>query len=170
MNRAVLQDRRLWMIGIPAVLVLAALVSLNHMAGAKRSALGQVTTAAEVDKNAAKIIRLRVQSGQAGALGNGDRPRFLGAASATECAEASKIPIRLVQQVSSPEPQRTRGGQVEHQERYTLQGVRLLQVAQFVDYAEQHYANLKCSNLVLTALEGKTPDSWSAVVTLKYTE
>ena len=168
MNRALLRDRRLWMVGVPAVLGLAVLVSLSQMAGAKRAAKGQAATAAEVNKDARRIVTLLRQSGQA--LGDGDLPRFLGAASATECAKAAKIPIRLVQQVSSSVPQKMRDGQVEHQERYTLQGVRLLQVALFIDCAEQHYAKLTCSNLMLTALQGKTPDSWLTVVTLKYSE
>ena len=38
MNRALLRDRRLWMVGVPAVLGLAVLVSLSQMAGAKQAA------------------------------------------------------------------------------------------------------------------------------------
>jgi len=73
-------------------------------------------------------------------------------------------------QLASTNPEKQRDGTVIHGEHYQLNRVNLLQVIQFLDYAERNYAPLSCTNLTLEVPSrgAMSTDNWSAQLNIKY--
>jgi hypothetical protein len=119
-----------------------------------------------VKRNADEIIAFR-KSYQTD-LPGGTLRNFEGKTSAGACAKAAGIPLNRLVRGQSPAPKTLKNGSTENTETYYLRSVRLVQAAEFVDYAERNFASLTCNHLSFIPFSGSKKDAWEVTVRLKY--
>ena len=169
MNISLLKKPGAWAIIVPVLLMFGTVSATLKMFSQRDKARNQWELTTKVQKDARQIIALLNQSGR-GDLTGAALPHFQDKTSARLCAEVAGIPLsRLTRGESGGKPKKEKDGRILHRENYKLNRVPLLQIAQFVDYAERNFSSLSCTQLTLTSLMGeKDSDAWDATVSLQY--
>ena len=166
-DKKLLLKPQFWAILVPALLVLWMLPMAVGMAKQSKLAKRKLQDASQVEEIVQRILTRRQQSGGS-SLTDLMVPEFQGVASAHECARMAKIsPLRLEKGQGSTSNM-PREGNMMRSENYNLNGVRLLEIARFIDYAENNFFKVTCPILLLTYSPAKTKDYWIATVHLEY--
>jgi hypothetical protein len=166
-NADILKKPAVWAVAIPAILVLWMFFAAGAMLGAKTAAGQKTDSVRQVEKDTQDIQEILRQTGAT--LSGGSSNPFKGISSALLCAKAGQIPDLKISRGESSKPQEQKDGTVLHRETYKIDGVRLLQIVQFIDHAERNFYAVHCTQITLTASGGKSRDNWVANVTLEYT-
>jgi hypothetical protein len=166
MNADILKKPSVWAIVVPVVLAIWAIQASVAMSSSKAAAKQKMESAKQVQENTRDIMEIVKLTGAT--LGGAASNPFAGISSALLCAKAGQIPDLKISRGESGKPQKQKDGSITHRETYKLDGVRLLQVVQFIDHAERNFYATRCAQLTLTASGGKSRDTWVANVTLEY--
>jgi len=171
MNTELLKKPQTWAVIIPTLTILFALYSVFQCLSRKKDAAelnGHTNNALIAADN---ILALHKQFGSSPLTGVAAR-NFTGVDSALACSQNAKIPSGRLSRLASTNSENQRDGSILHGENYQLDRVNLLQVIQFIDYAERSYASLSCTNLTLEVPSrgALSTDNWSAQLNLKYLE
>ena len=171
MDTEKLKKPKTWAVIIPTLMTLYALCSVFHFFSLRKEAADLTGYAQDALIAADNILALHVQFGSSPLTGGAAR-EFTGVESALECAQNAKITSGRLNQLASTNPEKQRDGTVIHGENYQLNRVTLLQVIQFLNYAERNYASLSCTNLTfeVPSRSAMSTDNWSAQLNLKYLE
>ena len=169
MDTEKLKKPQTWAVIIPALMTLFALYSVVHFFNLRNEAADLNGFAENALIAADNILALHAQFGSSPLTGASAR-KFTGVDSALECAQNAKITSGRLNQLASTNPEKQRDGTVIHGENYQLNRVNLLQVIQFLDYAERNYAPLSCTNLTfeVPSRGAMSTDNWSAQLNIKY--
>ena len=159
-----------WAVIVPACLTIWALWATFNMMDRSGYAEAQVESARKTQKVALEIMaRLREVGG--GNLADTELQHFDLVTSAQQCADAAIIPLAKLLRGASSSGKTRKDGSVQHNQNYRLNGVRMLQIAKFIDYAEQNYASLNCTKLdIVPSTSHDIKDSWDATISLQYLE
>ena len=168
MDLQTFKQAKIWAGIVPAVLAIWTISTTVQFLGVRDNALFQIDQAREVDKQAQEIEVMRDKLKKTGMSGS-SLMVFKGKASAILCAGAASIPANRLTQGTGSRTTKKRGqtGMMQN-ESYTLRAVRLIQVAKFIDYAEQNFSGITFHNLILTPVGTSSKDSWDATVDLRY--
>ena len=171
MDTELLKKSQTWAVIIPALMTLFALYSVFHFYSLQKEADDLTGYAQDARIAADNILAVHAQFGSSPLTGAAAR-KFTGVDSALECAVNAKIPNGRWKQMSNTNPEKQRDGSVVYGVNYQLNRVNLVQVIQFLDYAEKNYAALNCTNLTLEVPSrgAMSTDNWSAQLNLKYLE
>jgi hypothetical protein len=151
-----------WAVAIPAVLLVWAIAAAAHTVGLSDDYKHQRDVTRQALSDADEIIRYQQKMGVSAAQKAFD-PNL---ASVRECARIAGISDASISRGQSSKPER-KEGTLLYRETYTLDSVNLLQVTEFIDAAERNYASVKCTQLDLTARQGRK-NAWVANVGLQY--
>lgn len=166
-DKNTLKQPQTWAVIVPAFLFLWVLGSLVAMNQAKAAAYKQATSAQRVRTDARKILDLMQEIGTVNMPGAMSR-QFDPIISVRACATAAFIPESKLPKGESFKSQVQADGSLLTRESYRLSGVRLLQVARFIDHAERDYSSVSCTQLALTHARSKQKDSWDVTLDLQY--
>ena len=167
MDLQIFKKLNTWAIIVPALFGLWAVSASWSMWSSRNLADRQTRNVEQVMENARMILLMEKQAGARLADRTILEP-FQGLASARQCARAASISeSRLSQGKTTGRPASSRDGTVVRIQTYNIEGVRLLQIAQFVDFAERNFAETKCSDLAIERAPGKTRDNWKVNVALQ---
>ncbi len=157
-----------WALLAPAILFFVAIFYTGSMASARKDA----TTAVERTQGVAedlKTIRKILKSAGVDVTGNSTRKPFDVLTSYIECAKAAHITLSNLQRLSGTAPRKLRNGGYEHVLNYKLNSVLMLQIAQFIDYAESNFEAVNCKMLIIVPSPNKKNiDSWDATIELRH--
>ena len=171
MDTELFKKPQTWAVIIPALMALFALYSVFHFYSLQKETDDLTGYAEDARITADNILAVHAQFGSSPLTAAAAR-QFTGVDSALECAQNAKISTGRWKQMANINPENQRDGTIILGENYQLNRVNLLQVIQFLDYAEKNYASLNCTNLTLD-VPGRgamSTDNWSAQLTLKYLE
>ncbi|MCP4707256.1 MAG: hypothetical protein GY869_01410 [Planctomycetes bacterium] len=171
MDTEQLKKPQTWAVVIPAGMTLIALYLVFNFYSLKKEAADFNKYAGNALVATKDILDIHARFGTSPLAGNTAR-EFIGVDSALECARNAKISSGRWKQLASTNSEKQRDGAVILGENYQLNQVNLLQVIQFLDYAEKNYAALSCTNLTLEVPSrgAMSTDNWSAQLNLKYLE
>ena len=158
-----------WAICVPAFLGLWAIAVAFTLNNAHDKATRSIKNARDTDENGREILHYLTRSGKLG-LEGGIGKAFEGVKSARECARVARIPEARLVRLESSKIKSLKSGKQLHRETYKLSKVKLLQIALFIDNAEQSYLNVSCHDLSMVFVKGKGKDLWEATVYLAYLE
>ena len=168
-NRELFYEPYFWAIFVPALLGFWAIGAAFTLNSAQDKANRRVKDARETDENGRDIMQYLTRSGKLG-LDGGIGKAFEGIKSARECASVARIPETRLARLESSKIKSLKSGKELHRETYKLSNVKLLQIALFIDHAEQTYLNVSCHDLSMVFVKGKGKDLWDATVYLAYLE
>jgi len=168
-NKEVFYKPYFWAIFVPAFLSFWAIAAAFTLNSVHDEANRRVNDARETDENGRDIMEYLTRSGKLG-LEGGIGNAFEGIKSARECAFTARIPEARLVRLESSKIKSLKSGRQLHRETYKLSNVKLLQIALFIDYAEQTYLNVSCHDLSMVFVKGKGKDLWEATVYLAYLE
>lgn len=168
MDMQTFKKAKVWAGIVPAVLAIWTISATVHFLGVRSDALVQIGQASEVARQAKEIEVMRDKLKKTGMSGS-SLMVFKGKASASLCARAAAIPAERLTQGTGSTTTKKRGqtGTMQN-ESYTLRAVRLIQVAKFIDYAEQNFSGITFHNLILTPVGTSSKDAWDVTVDLRY--
>ena len=168
MDLQTFKQAKVWSWIVPVVLAIWTISATVHFFGVRSEALFQIDQAREVVKQEQEIQIMREKLKKTGMSGS-SLMVFKGKASASMCARAAAIPAERLTQGTGSTTTKKRGqvGTTQN-ESYTLRAVRLIQVAKFIDYAEQNFSGITFYNLILTPVGTSSKDAWDATVDLRY--
>lgn len=167
-DRDSLKEPLTWAVIVPAVLFIWVLVSLFALNSAKAGYEKQAKKTEEVQKYAREILALMDEIGAAN-LPNAATRQFDALTSARACAKAAFIRDTKLLTGESRKAKVQSDGSVVRGESYRINGVRLLQIARFIDHAEGNYSSVNCTALTLThSRSSKVKDWWDVSVDLQY--
>ncbi|KPK76310.1 MAG: hypothetical protein AMJ79_07120 [Phycisphaerae bacterium SM23_30] len=170
MDQQILKKPQIWAVVIPVLASLLALYATVDALSLRKNARKLIKDADDAAQKADDILTLLDQFGDSRLIGVDSR-KFNDVVSARECAAAAGISSTQMERLAGVKSQKQKDGTILQGERYLLQNVSLLQVVQFIDYAERNFSSLNCSFLDLTPIRSaKTKDSWKAQLTLNYLE
>ncbi len=163
-----LKQAKVWAGIVPAILAIWVISGTVHFLGVHSDVMAQINQACEVVKYEQEIRVMRDKLKKTGMSGS-SLMVFEGKASASMCARAATIPAERLTQGTGSTTTKKRGqvGTMQN-ESYTLRAVRLIQVAKFIDYAEQNFSGITFHNLILTPVGTSSKDAWDATVDLRY--
>ena len=165
MDKQNLKNPFVWIIAISILLGIWTLVSTASMLDQRQKAQKREKTCREVLTQAEKIRQHLRRTGNAV---TGDLRTFQGESSARECAQAASIPVKTRLQRGESVQKILKTGEYQYTETYKLHAVRLVQVAQFLDFAETNLASVNCVHIDLTPVGGTAKDSWDVTIRLRY--
>ena len=166
-NIKLLKKARFWAVAVPCVLLVWTVVESAAVWSQSDEASKKLRQSQSVQEAAREIVAILRESGQ-GELGGAALREFDAITSARLCAEAAIISEERLLRGESSKPKPQKDGSMLHRESYRLNGVHLLQVAKFIDYAERNFSSLNCTELTLTPLRSKSKDAWDANIDLQY--
>jgi len=166
-NKDMLRQPEFWRVAIPCLLLLWALSATRSMYAQKQSARDQLKTTAKVMRDARAIAAILDQLGTRKDRIARNRP-FDSVASARECAHAAGIPEARLSRGESSSPKKNKDGSIRIIESFKLRNSQLLQIARFIDYAEQNFASLTCTQITITNSRNRRKNNWDADLTFQY--
>ena len=170
MYRQILNKPQTWAVIIPVLAAILVIYTSVNAFGLRRQASAITKSAHEIDVLARDIINFHQQFSDSRLIGAGSR-NFAGLKSALECAQNAGIPRNRLTRLSRNKPQIQKDGGVLQGENYQLQLVTLVQVVQFLDYAERNFSSLSCPSFDLSPVRGaSSPDTWTVRVQINYLE
>ncbi len=167
-NKEITKDPRFWAVAIPAVLFFWALITTIQMAYAHSALQRQQQITKTTLKDARYVIRVLKASGKDSL--SSVQGRFDSISSAMRCAQAAHIPQSNFAYGETRAPDRQKDGSYLHRETYKISNVKLLQIARFIDYAENNFSNLRCSQVSISPARSNKKDAWNATVYFQYLE
>ena len=172
LNKELIRKPVFWAILIPAAMMvwtIPAALNMARYAAMKKRALNNIRT---VEDNAQRILHLlRLSGTDLGTVSSESQNLFTGKDSAFACAGVAGFPESRLTRGEASRNKVLKNGSILHQETYKLHGIKMFQVALFVDHAERYFSNATCDNLTLTfGTRGSTKDIWDASVHIKYIE
>ena len=170
MYRQLLNKPQTWAVIMPVLIAILVIYTSVNALGLRRQANEFTKIADETDNLARNIINIHKDFGDSRLIGAASR-NFVGIKSALECAQNAGIPRNRLTRLSRNKQQVQKDGRILQGEHYQLQLVTLVQVVQFLDYAERNFSSLSCPSLDLTPVRGaKSPDTWTVRVQINYLE
>ena len=170
MNRQIFKKSQTWAVIIPVLAAGLVIYTSVNALGLRRQANDITKIADDTDVLARNIINLHQQFGDSRLIGAASR-NFAGIKSALECAQNAGIPRNRLTRLSRNKQQVQKDGGVLQGEHYQLQLVTLVQVVQFLDYAERNFSALSCPSLDLSPIRGaSSPDTWTVRFQINYLE
>ncbi len=166
MNKENLKNPKLWSIVVPILLFFYAVSSTSAMFRERGLANNRIGSYSKVMKQASLIKSMREKKGDAS--GEYGSMYFDGVDSANRCAQIALVLPGQFRRGEFSKPTEQKDGTIEHRETYNLNGVKLLQVAQFIDYAERNFDGVRCTVLSVSHSQGKSKDNWDATLTIVY--
>jgi hypothetical protein len=167
-DKSLLKNPKLWAVVIPVILGIWALSSTVRMVGAYHDASEQQQDTDEAMSNARRIATIVKRLGRQELSGDAMFRDFDRVTSARQCARAALIPENKLQRIESRDAKTLKDGSLLFKEDYQLNGVKLLQIATFIDYAERNYTSLNCTQTTLYPSRSKSKNSWDARVSFQY--
>ena len=157
-----------WAVIIPALLFAWAVVSTVTMAANQNETsrrLQNTEKAMDIAVDISNVIRkARGQNPTETILQN-----FSFVDSTLKCANAAGIHKSKLKDISTPRPKHRKKGDTQRTEKWKLNGVLMLQIASFIDYAEQNFSAVHCSQLsVSPSPDKKNKDSWDTTINFVY--
>jgi len=165
MDKENLKNPFVWAITIIVLLGVWTLYSTAMLMGQRTKSQKRWKTCREVMQQADEI---RQHKRRAGSDATDVVQTFQGESSARECAQAAEIPVTTRLQQGESIQKRLKTGEYQYTETYKLHAVRLLQIAQFLDYAETNFASVDCVLVDLTPASATTVNSWDVTIRLRY--
>ncbi len=163
-----LQKPEFWMVVVPLVLGLWAMLSLFSVYAKSSRAEVKIKNIKRVEQDA-KLIK-ESQEKLGGVTGQNAIKEFQGLDSANQWAKNERLKESSMPRVESPTPKINKSdGTIINRETYVFSKIRLLQLVKFVDFVESNYSNTSCTNIVINYVRTKSKDSWDARVNLEYT-
>lgn len=156
-----------WAVLIPALLCLWALSSLAAMNSAGSSADKQIEQSQKAQADARQIRAIMKETGAVNLPGATSR-EFDTFTSVRACAKAAFIPETKLPKGESHASTRQADGSYLTRESYSINTVSLLQLARFIDHAENDYVSVTCTNLTLNHARSKLKDAWDATLDIQY--
>ena len=167
MDLQIFKKLNTWAVIVPALFGLWAVSASWSMWSSRSLAERRTKNVEQVIKDARLILLMEKRAG-AQLTGRTSLEPFKGMTSARQYARAASISeSRLSQGKTTGRPASARDGTVVRIQTYNIEQVRLLQIAQFVDFAERNFAETKCSDLAIERAPGKTRDNWKVNVALQ---
>lgn len=160
-----------WAVIIPVLLLIWAAEATVSMHGKRATAQNTIRTASQMGGIANDIdIMIKKAGGDASAAAQLED--FDLVTSTLKCAEAAAIsPNRLSRGDSSAPKKQKNSTSLQYTENLKLTGVRMMQLAKFIEYAERNFSSLTCDQLSIVPSHGqKTKDTWDVTVTFRYTK
>ncbi len=164
MNWDIVRTPRFWAVVLPPLLALWAGISLFKMFDARQEMQRTANYRAEVQRNAALILSAR-DSGK----GGGIKAAFVPVTSPLESARKAGIQETRLSRGESSLSSQAKSGAAQNRENYNLTGVRLMQLATFIDHLENDYADVNCTQINLTPIRTGGKDNWDVSIELRYT-
>ena len=156
-----------WAVIVPAILFLWVLGALIAMNQAQAASDKQLASAEKVQADARMIVDLMQEIGAVN-ISDAMSRQFDPITSVRACAKAAFIPESKLPKGESFKSKVQSDGSLLTRESYRLSGVRLLQVARFIDHAERDYSSVSCTQLAMTHARSKQKDSWDVTLDLQY--
>ena len=157
-----------WAIIIPALLFVWAVGSTVTMAGNQKNTnrrLENTEKALNIAEDISNITRKARGRNSAEAMVQ----KFTFVDSTLKCAKAAGIPKSKVKHINTPRPKHQKKGAAQRSEKCKLNAVLMLQIASFIDYAEQNFSSVHCSQLSISpSPDKKNKDSWDATINFVY--
>lgn len=167
-DRDSLKEPLVWAVIVPCVLFVGVVVAVFSLNNARAGYEKQAEKTEQVQVYARKVLKLMDEIGAAN-LPNAATRQFNPLTSARECAKAAFIREGKLLTGESRKAKVQPDGTVVRGENYRIIGVRLLQIARFIDTAEGKYSSVNCTALTLThSRASKVKDSWDVSVDLQY--
>jgi len=162
---------RTWAIIIPVLLFLWAAEATISMHGNRADAESAGRFAREMG-GIADDIEVTIKKAGGDALAASQSKDFDLVTSALKCAEAAAISSSRLSRGDSSAPKKQKNStRLQYTENLKLTGVRMMQLAKFIEYAERNFSSLTCDQLSIVPSHGqKTKDTWDVTVTFRYTK
>ena len=167
-DRNMLKSRNVWAVLIPAVLAIWSIGATANMIQFRGDARDQIERTEEVQMNVRSIVSILKRSGRGDLLPASIDRSFQSITSARLCARAAGISESRWHLGESPKPRQQKDGSLLHRETFKINGVKLIQIAKFIDFAERNYSSLNCSQVDIKPSRKKGKDSWDATINLEY--
>ena len=168
-DKELLQKPYFWAVCVPALLLVWMIPVAFALGDARDKALRDVKDTAKVEEHSRTVLSHLKRSGKLGFEGDIGK-EFDGIKAARQCAWNAKISESRLVRLESSKIKSLKSDRLLHRETYQLSNVKLLQIALFIDYAEQTYLNVSCHDLSMIFVKGKSKDLWEATVYVAYLE
>lgn len=169
LDKDLFRQPRFWQIAVPALLFLYAAGATFDMFAQKKNAQEQKSITENAYQHAREIKGILDKVGSQSTVTSETRA-FDGVASARKCAQVADIPEVRLSRGESSSPKKDKDGTVKIMESFKLRGVKLIQIARFVDFAEKNYDTLKCTQITITNSRNPKKDHWDADINMQYTK
>ena len=166
-DKETLKQPQTWALLIPSILLIWTITSTHAMVKVGRVAERNAKSARKVHNNAQKIRVILEELGERNVSG-AMVGEYDAITSVRDCAKAAMIPESKLSKGESSKPKLQKDGSVLYRDEYRFIGIRLLQLARFIDHAERNYTSVTCTKLSMDDAKGKRKDSWDATVDLQY--
>jgi len=167
-DRAMLKKPQFWAVIVPAILSVWAIGATAKMFKYRSEADYQIELTSDSRNNARSIASVLKRAGRYDLLETSLYRSFNRVTSARQCAKAAAIPESQLYRGESSKPKQQKDGSFLHRENFHLNSVRLIQIAKFIDYAEQNYTSLICTGVTIAPARKKSKDSWDATINFQY--
>jgi len=167
-DKTMLRRPSVWAVIIPVALGIWGIHSTVNMLRSQERAQRQTEETKEVCRNAQSIASIMKRLGRKKL---GETPMFKSydrVTSARQCARGALIPESKMQRIESFDPKLTKDKTWLFRESYKLNGVKLLQIAKFIDFAERSFDSLNCTQVTIYPARVKRKDAWDATISLQY--
>ncbi|MHA1565361.1 MAG: hypothetical protein ACTSX7_08630 [Alphaproteobacteria bacterium] len=167
MDRESIRKPQTWAVLVPVILsiwVLASLIAMNRAQAACKEQERETNTAQGYARD---ILAMMAEIGEDN-LPGARSGEFDPIASVRACAEAAFIRESKLSKGESFKPKEQADGNLLIRESYRINGIRLLQIARFIDHAEGDYSSVTCTQLNLTHARSKQKDAWDATLDIQY--
>lgn len=167
-NQETVKKPLFWAIIVPFLLLVVTIVLAARTADAKKSAQIKLNQAKNIEKTAKTIENFRRQASLSSSPQILSLPYFNSITSARECAVQAEISLSNINRLSVGTPKKQQDGSFLYRETYNIKNVKLLDIAEFIDYAERNYESVRCSQVTINHSRNKGKDTWDANIDLQY--
>ena len=167
-DRNMLKNRTVWAVLIPAVLAIWSIAATANMIHYRGETRDQIERTEEVEMNVRSIVSILKRSGRGDLLPSSIDRGFESITSARLCAKTAGISESRLYRGESPKPKLQKDGSLLHRETFKINGVKLVHIAKFIDYAERSYSSLNCPQVIIIPSRKKGKDSWDATINFEY--
>jgi len=167
-DKTMLRKPMVWAVIIPVVLGVWGIQSTVKILRSHERVQRQTEETKEVCRNAQSIASIMKRLGRTNLNKTQMFKSFDRVTSARQCARGALIPESKMQRIESFDPKLTKDKTWLFRESYKLNGVKLLQIAKFIDFAERSFDSLNCTQVTVYPARVKSKDAWDATISLQY--